>query len=272
MTKTATIIRLFFIFTMANPESSPRAAETVPAAEAAPKMNEVLKRQDAIKDYFKMAYGEVCFDPEKAAKKAGFENRKQADAYLSTLTGSTYGPQLKSGDRISSPDGEEMEYIATAQETLAIIQEGPDFYFKEREIAKYTAFAYAERMHYPLEFASDVSFHSPDAFYGEIVQLRVLELKEGASAKGSSGREYRKKGNSIYFNGTPDKDKVWGSLDGGDAYFIEDRGSFVPVEQHENVYDETTSADVILFSSEGQKKVYDKIGNYSERWTKEWTW
>ncbi len=257
---------------MANPESSPRTTETVPATEAAPKMNEVLKRQDAIKDYFKLAYGEVCFDYEKAAKKAGFENRKQADTYLSTLTGSTYGPQLKSGDPISSPDGKEMEYIATAQEALEAIQAGPDFYFKEREIAKYTAFAYAEKMQYPLEFASDINFHSPDAFYGEIVRLRVLDLKEGTSVRAPSGREYQKKGNSVYFNGTPDKDKVWGSLDGGDAYFVEDRGAFVPVEQHENLYDETTGANVILFSSEAQKKVYDKLGNYSEKWTKEWIW
>lgn len=253
---------------MSSPESGP-APEQVETPESKLKMSEVLKRQDDIKNYFHLAYEEVCFDFEKAARKTGFSNRNEADSYLSVLTGSNYGSHLKTGDRVVAPDGREIEYIATAREALEMIKSGPDFLNKDLVIIELEAFAYAERLRFPLSLPSDLSRNQ---IYTEIVQLRVFEMPDNFTMQAPSGRKYAKKGGAIYFNSNPEKDKIWGRLDGGDDHFVLDGGNYMFVVKDEFNYDEVLKRNVILFVCGVNKKIYDGQGNYSEEWTKSWSW
>jgi len=232
------------------------------AAEATPDrlpQSEVLRKRDDIKSYFNLAYGNMCFDHEKAAGEAGFASREEADQYLSQLTGMNYGPDLKSGDLIVTPDGEEGEYFATAAEFLSVVEGLPDSIWKGNNLPIARANAYAERVGFPL----DVRTMSARSIYAELEQYNVLEMSNGDTISTSSGRTYERDGENIYYNSNPDGNNLWGSLSGGSEYYVKRGSNFLHVVQENHFYDATRgeSRTVYISDVDGKKTFFDENGN-----------
>lgn len=242
------------------PTAAPAPTTAAPAATlkaGPPAATEVLAKQEQIKSYYKLAYGDVCYDYEKAAQEAGFKDRQEADKYLSALTGTKYGPDLSSGDSIKTPDGQEATYYKTAREALDAIQKSTDYQSRDMQILYYSAHAYAQESGQVLNLNGILTWPIVAA---ALVRAKVYSLKTGESKlDATSGVTFERTVDGIYFN-TQTHDNTWGRLDSGNAFFVKHKDKFISAKRIEEYGPTKTPA--LIADTPGGKMIFDRIGTY----------
>ena len=177
-----------------------------------------------------------------------------------------YGPNLKSGDTLVYPSGEEGLYFATAAETLAFVEENvPDGIWKSDHLPILQAEAYAERVGFPL----DIRTMSVRSIYAELEVNKLLEMPDNSTLTTESGRLYERSGRDIYYNSNPKDNNLWGSLSGGAEYYVKHKDEFVHVKQETNMYDSDAGENKTIYVSvaDGPRVAFDEKGNFDTKWT-----
>lgn len=147
--------------------------------------------------YFEMAYAGYSFH-HSAALQAGFKDRQEADAALTQLTGFSYGPHLKSGDKLTDLNGKEVIYYESPEDRRRIFEEQS----REREkqlalqkaVDRYMELVY--QRHYDGEKAAQecgfANRREADVFLVELTGAPFsAEVQSGTILRDVGGRDFR---------------------------------------------------------------------------------
>lgn len=175
------------------PESQHRGIE-VTAMQPMESLDALRPRAQS---YFEMAYAGYRFH-HSAALEAGFKDRQEADSALMRLTGFSYGPHLKSGDKLIDLNGKEVIYYESPEDRRRIFEEQS----REREkqlVLRKAADRYMElvyQRHYDGEKAAQecgfANRHEADVFLVELTGAPFsAEVQSGTMLRDVGGRDFR---------------------------------------------------------------------------------